>query len=59
MVVDDRTDEEKAAGRAKVRAWLDNLPPNLKRIYEDAKRLDPKWKLQARAAAEDVEGGTR
>lgn len=40
--VDDRTPEERAAGRAKMRAWLDNLPPPLAKIYADLKRMDPK-----------------
>jgi hypothetical protein len=41
-LMDDRTPEEKAAGRAKIRAWLDNLPPPLAKMYQDLKRLDPK-----------------
>jgi hypothetical protein len=40
--LDDRSPEEKAAGVAKMRAWLDNLPPPLAKMYEDLKRLDPK-----------------
>jgi hypothetical protein len=40
--VDDRSPEEKAAGRAKIRAWLDNLPPPIAKVYQDLKRLDPK-----------------
>jgi hypothetical protein len=38
--VDDRTPEEKAAGIAKMRAWLDNLPPSLAKLYADLKRMD-------------------
>lgn len=45
--LDDRTPEEKAAGVARMRAWLDNLPPPLARIYADIKRMDPKWQPRA------------
>lgn len=42
MPVDDRTPEEKAASRARIRAWLDNLPPPIAKFYADLKRMDPK-----------------
>lgn len=42
MPADDRTPEEKAASRARIRAWLDSLPPPIAKLYADLKRLDPK-----------------
>lgn len=59
MVVDDRTDEEKAAGRAKVRAWLANLPPNIAEFYQELRRIDPKGQRREQAAVDEGQGRAR
>ncbi|MGK3981364.1 hypothetical protein WMF38_57735 [Sorangium sp. So ce118] len=41
-MVGDGEDPERDVRRARIRAWLANLPPPLAKLYEDLKRLDPK-----------------
>lgn len=55
----ERTQEEREAGVAKIRAWLANLPPSVKKIYEDLRRIDPKGQRREQAAADDGQGGVR
>lgn len=37
-------DPEREERRARIRAWLANLPAEVAQVYEDLKRLDPKGK---------------
>jgi hypothetical protein len=43
-VVDVRSAAEREAGIERMRRWLNNLPPDLAKFYEDLRRLDPKGK---------------
>lgn len=47
MSTDDDTtgmadDPDREERRARIRAWLANLPAEVAKVYEDLKRLDPK-----------------
>jgi hypothetical protein len=38
MLASQETPEER---RARMRAWLENLPPHLNQIYQNLRRIDP------------------
>jgi hypothetical protein len=48
--VEDRTPKERAASIAKMRAWLENLPPQIRKIYEDLRRDDAHGRRRSRRA---------
>ena len=39
---DERDDAARAENKARMRAWLENLPPDLAEIYQELRRIDPK-----------------
>lgn len=51
--VDDRTPEEREAGIARMTAWLQTLPPDLAKMWNDLRRMDPKGFPRHKTAAAD------